>query len=137
LPMVRDGAEADLQALRETAGLGLGHRATFLFADPFTVPVNHLLPAIARARTIPDPLTAAGVAPPPAGTLTGDERPAPVLGGMAVAARTPGGSVLILNDRLLRPGGVGVSLGGAIRIDSLVSQGCKPIGPTFVVTGVR
>ncbi len=134
LPMVRDDSRTDLQALRETAGLGRNHQATFFFADPFTVPVNHLLPAMARARTIPDPLAAVGIAPP---LPREDEHLGPILGGMASAAQKPGGNVLILNDRILRSGGVGVSLSGRVRVDSLVSQGCKPIGPTFVVTGVR
>ncbi len=134
LPMVRENAEGDLQALRETAGLGRDHRGTFFFADPFTVPVNHLLPAMSRARAIPDPLAAAGVAPPL--PRTGDHL-GPILGGMASAAQKPGGNVLILNDRVMRSGGVGVSISGRVRIDTLVSQGCKPIGPTFVITGVK
>jgi small ligand-binding sensory domain FIST len=133
LPMARPDSSTDLQALRETAGLGRDHRATFFFADPYTVPVNHLLPAMSQARSIPDPLAAAGVAP----LLPRGERLGPILGGMASAAQKPGGNVLILNDRILRSGGVGVSLGGRVRVDSLVSQGCKPIGPTFIVTGVR
>jgi small ligand-binding sensory domain FIST len=58
----------------------------------------------------------------------------PVVGGMASGAGAPGESALLLNDHTYRQGAVGVALAGAIEIDSIVSQGCRPIGPLFTVT---
>jgi small ligand-binding sensory domain FIST len=141
LPMVREGAQGqeDLQGLLERAALGRDHRATFLFCDPFSVPVNHLLPALSRARLIPDRLTAAGIAPTPPQRepADGGVKAGPIMGGMASSSPKPGGNVLILNDRVMTSGGVGLSLSGNVVVDSLVSQGCKPLGPTHVVTAVR
>ncbi len=153
LPGVREGIEGemDLQAMREIAGLGgvrggrhdAPHRATFLFVDPFSVPVNNLLPLMARARSLPDALTQIGVVPARRAQLSSDAtqplpRPfGPIIGGMASASPRPEGNVLILNDRIMRNGGVGVSLAGNVRVDTLVSQGCRPVGPTYVVTGVK
>ncbi|MCC6322709.1 MAG: FIST C-terminal domain-containing protein [Phycisphaerales bacterium] len=148
LPAIREGldGEIDLFTLREAAGLGasvssgLRYRGTFLFIDPFSVPVNTLLPLLARARTLPDPLASVGMTPPPIHPAVGPGSFPPILGGMASSAQKPGENVLILNDRILRNGGIGISLLSpehGVRIDSLVSQGCRPIGPTYVVTGVR
>lgn len=148
LPNVREGldGEIDLFSVRDAAGLGasassgLRYRGTFLFIDPFSVPVNTLLPSLARARTLPDPLMSVGITPPPVHPAVGPGPLPPILGGMASGAQKPGENVLILNDRVLRGGGVGVSLLSrehGVRIDSLVSQGCRPIGPTYIVTGVR
>lgn len=135
LPRVKeDVPDSDLLPLREAAGLGRGHRATFLFVDPFSVPVNVMLPLLTRARGIVDPLGTPGLrsdAHQPASAL------GPILGGMASAGQKPEGNAFILNDRVLRHGGVGLSLFGNIRVNCLVSQGCRPIGPRWVVTGVK
>ncbi|QDV91616.1 FIST N domain protein [Phycisphaerae bacterium RAS2] len=57
-----------------------------------------------------------------------------VVGGMASGANEPGQNRLFLNDQPLRQGLVGLSLSGPIRVHSVVSQGCRPIGESFVVT---
>ena len=41
------------------------------------------------------------------------------------------------NDEILTDGFVGVSLSGPIEIETVVSQGCRPIGRTFVITKAR
>jgi small ligand-binding sensory domain FIST len=61
----------------------------------------------------------------------------PVIGGMASAGAAPGQNTLILNDETFRAGGVGVSVRGNVTIDTLVSQGCRPIGKPLVVTGAQ
>lgn len=62
-------------------------------------------------------------------------RPAmPVLGGMASAARRPGGNRLALDRAVYADGAVGIALEGAIRVRAAVSQGCRPIGRTALVT---
>ncbi|MBL8765239.1 MAG: FIST C-terminal domain-containing protein [Phycisphaerae bacterium] len=124
LPPVRDENDERLDAFARLAGLGPASRGTFLFADPFSVPINTLLPAVARAQRLhrhPDERL-----PVP-----------PVLGGLASAAHAPGENVLILNDRVLNSGGIGISLTGPIRVEPIVSQGCRGFGPTFIVTAAK
>lgn len=58
----------------------------------------------------------------------------PLIGGMASGAPHPGGNTLILNDRAVSAGAVGVALAGAFDFDVIVSQGCRPFGKTFTVT---
>lgn len=57
-----------------------------------------------------------------------------IVGGLASGAHAPGENRHFLNDQVLRQGLVGVSLSGPIAIDTMVSQGCRPIGEPFVVT---
>jgi small ligand-binding sensory domain FIST len=59
------------------------------------------------------------------------------VGGLASAARTPGGNALWLESRTYRSGLVGVALSGAIRLDTIVAQGCRPIGEPMFVTRAR
>jgi small ligand-binding sensory domain FIST len=58
----------------------------------------------------------------------------PVLGGMASGATAPGENRLFLQGDALTEGAIGVALRGGPAVRSLVSQGCRPIGSTFVVT---
>jgi len=60
-----------------------------------------------------------------------------VVGGMASAAIRPNGNTLILNDWQAHDGGIAISLGGALRADVIVSQGCRPVGPALEVTQVE
>jgi small ligand-binding sensory domain FIST len=134
LPSNRERAMGsfDSAPMAAAAGMRPDHRATILLADPFSVPLNTLLPAMAQARN-----EATGHTPDPnyAGSLL--RRAGPIIGGLASGSNKPGGHVLLLDDRVLRTGGVGLSLSGNVRVDSLVSQGCRPIGPTMVVTGCK
>jgi len=59
----------------------------------------------------------------------------PVVGGMVSAPQDQ--NVLIFNDRVLTGGLVGVALSGALEVDVVVSQGCRPVGPTLQVTRAR
>ena len=58
----------------------------------------------------------------------------PVVGGLASAASAPGENTLILDGEILREGLIGVCLSGNLRVETIVSQGCRPIGETFIVT---
>jgi small ligand-binding sensory domain FIST len=58
----------------------------------------------------------------------------PVVGGMASGGRSPGENVLFLDDKTYRNGAVGVALAGPVAVDTIVSQGCRPIGPLLTVT---
>lgn len=92
-------------------------RATFVFADPFSIPLMGLLPHLNRAR---------------AGGRIGA-----IIGGMASGATAPGGNALVLDGAVLRSGLVGVSIRGPVRVDAVVSQGCRGFGPPWVITKAR
>lgn len=52
------------------------------------------------------------------------------------AGAADGGAVrLFLDGEVFRGGAVGVLLGGPVEVATVVSQGCRPVGPTMVVTG--
>jgi small ligand-binding sensory domain FIST len=86
-------------------------QALVLLADPFTFPMELLLRGLAAEH--PD---------------------LPVIGGMASAARTPGGNRLVLNQEVFTDGAVGVLIGPGVTVSTVVSQGCRPIGRPLAVT---
>jgi small ligand-binding sensory domain FIST len=86
-------------------------QALVLLADPYSFPIDALLKGL--------------------GTHRPDLR---VLGGMASAAHGPGGNRLALNDRVFTGGAVGVLIGPGVQVETVVSQGCRPIGRPLVVT---
>jgi small ligand-binding sensory domain FIST len=57
-----------------------------------------------------------------------------IVGGMASGGLGPGDTGLFLDGEVHADGAVGVFLNGQLRIQSLVSQGCRPIGRHLVVT---
>lgn len=64
-----------------------------------------------------------------------DEHPGvPVLGGMASGGRGPGRNRVAVGSMSYDSGLVGVLLSGPIEVRSVVSQGCRPIGRSFVIT---
>lgn len=95
--------------------------ALLLVADPFSFPVDALLERLHRDRP--------GL---------------PVVGGLASAARAPGGNRLVAYDQgprgplsgmqVFTDGAVGVFLGAGVEVSTVVSQGCRPVGAPFVVT---
>jgi small ligand-binding sensory domain FIST len=86
-------------------------QALLLLADPFSFPADALLERLA------------------------EERPGlPVVGGLASAARAPGGNRLVLDDRVVNAGAVGAFLGAGVEVSTVVSQGCRPVGAPYVVT---
>ncbi|MDP1662225.1 MAG: FIST N-terminal domain-containing protein, partial [Phycisphaerales bacterium] len=118
----------DLAAVASAAGIGPGHRATVLLADPFTTPIDAVLGALNTARALANPHGAGG------GGSDGDHRRAPIVGGFASAAARPGGNTLLVDGRITTSGCVGVSLAGALQAECIVSQGCRPVGPNLIVT---
>ena len=121
LPPLRD--ELTDEALEElAAGVNTDSqtRAVLLFGDPFSTPLLRLLPALSRMHT-----------------HAGCAEPIPVVGGMASAANRPGRNVLVLGERTLRKGAVGLTISGRVTIDAAVSQGCRPVGAPMVVTRAR
>ncbi|MDA0769606.1 MAG: FIST C-terminal domain-containing protein [Chloroflexi bacterium] len=57
------------------------------------------------------------------------------IGGLASGARQDGGNALYLGDAVHNSGAVGISLSGNIVVDTVVAQGCRPIGEPMQVTG--
>ena len=57
------------------------------------------------------------------------------IGGLASGARQQGQNALFLNDEVYRDGAVGVGLHGNIVVDTVVAQGCRPIGSPMRITG--
>lgn len=110
-----DTSPDSLDRFRTTLACGPDCRATFFFADPF-VPMVKLLPALNRARK-------------------GEH--GPLIGGIASGGKIAGDNALLLNDRVFRSGAIGLTISGAVQIDAIVSQGCRPIGPTAVVTKAK
>jgi len=63
--------------------------------------------------------------------------PAPVLGGLASGDFTEQQTQVYLNGDVYEEGGVAVSIGGAVELASVISQGCTPIGDTWTLTRVE
>jgi small ligand-binding sensory domain FIST len=60
--------------------------------------------------------------------------PLPVLGGLASGDHESHRSQVYLNGEVYEEGGVALSVGGAVRLLSVISQGCTPIGETWTIT---
>jgi small ligand-binding sensory domain FIST len=60
-----------------------------------------------------------------------------IVGGMASGGAGPGETALFLDDGVLHEGAVGVRLPASAELTTLVSQGCRPFGASFVVTRAR
>ncbi|MBT2230822.1 FIST N-terminal domain-containing protein [Nonomuraea sp. NEAU-A123] len=58
----------------------------------------------------------------------------PLIGGLANGIRGRGSVRLFADGEIYTEGAIGVLLSGSVRVSTVVSQGCRPIGPTMVVT---
>jgi small ligand-binding sensory domain FIST len=56
------------------------------------------------------------------------------IGGLASGGESRGSSCLFVRSRVRRTGAVGVALRGNISIDTIVAQGCRPIGSPAIIT---
>ena len=85
-----------------------------LLADPFSFPVQNLIMgldfAFPRAAKI---------------------------GGLASGAQRPGDNALFLDGAVHNAGAVGLALHGNIVVDTVVAQGCRPIGQSMRITSSR
>ena len=121
----RDSTDERAAKLADQIDAGTDMRAAFFFADPFSVPLVKLIPALSAARM--QHITASGRV----------ESIGTILGGMASAATRPGGNTLLLDGEVRSSGAMGVTLSGPIRVDTVVSQGCRPIGHPMIITRAR
>jgi len=56
------------------------------------------------------------------------------IGGLASGGQQPGQNVLFLGDEVHRLGAIGLALKGNIVVDTVVAQGCRPIGELMCIT---
>lgn len=88
------------------------HPNIVLLPDPFTLPSEALVEGLDYAY--PDSVK---------------------IGGLASGGTVDGANALFSNRGTRRSGAVGVALSGNVVVDSVVAQGCRPIGTAMVVTG--
>jgi small ligand-binding sensory domain FIST len=88
------------------------HPSIVLLPDPFTLPSEALVEGLDYAY--PDSVK---------------------IGGLASGGTVNGANALFSNRGTRRSGAVGVALSGNVVVDSVVAQGCRPIGTAMVVTG--
>ncbi|MDX1944507.1 MAG: FIST N-terminal domain-containing protein [Pirellulaceae bacterium] len=82
-----------------------------LLGEPFSFPTDHFLERLNEDRP--------GV---------------PVVGGMASGAAEPGENRLLFGRQTLAEGAVAALVSGPVRVRTVVSQGCRPVGRPLVVT---
>jgi small ligand-binding sensory domain FIST len=95
----------------DLAGTGAEDAFILLLGDPFTFPVDFIFRH-----------------------LEAEHRGLRVMGGMASGGHAPGECTLMLDDRIPEQGAVGVLVRGPVRVRSVVSQGCRPIGKPMIIT---
>lgn len=88
-----------------------GGRTHLLLCDPFTFPADLLLSDLDQREP---------------GTV--------VVGGLASGGAASGDTRLFLGTRVLRSGAAGIRLPEGVRVRTVVSQGCRPVGESFTVT---
>lgn len=105
-------ADAGPQAWEEKLGVSPQDSPSFLMlADPFTFPTRDLIDGMDYAYS-----------------------ESVKVGGMASGATQPGNNVLYLGDQIHRSGAVCIAMHGNIVVDTIVAQGCRPIGRPMQVT---
>jgi len=121
----RDSIDTRAAVLAERIGASDEMRAALFFADPFSVPLVNLVPALSasRVQVVDDSGRIDSI-----GTI---------IGGMASAGTRPNTNTLLLDGEIRNAGAMGVTLTGPIQVDTIVSQGCRPIGNPMVITKAR
>ena len=61
----------------------------------------------------------------------------PCLGGLASGGNTPEEIFLFRNGRIVEDGALALGLSGGVKVEPLVSQGCRPIGEPYTITNAR
>ena len=97
---------------RDLVGISEGQEPHFvLLADPYSFPVQNLIMGLDFA--FPS---------------------AAKIGGLASGAQRPGDNALFLDGSVHGSGAVGLALHGNILVDTVVAQGCRPIGDAMRIT---
>jgi small ligand-binding sensory domain FIST len=66
--------------------------------------------------------------------LGGTYRQRPVIGGLVSGGNNPGEHLLFMGTEVYQEGAVGVAMTGNIVMETVISQGCRPIGRPYVIT---
>jgi small ligand-binding sensory domain FIST len=104
--------ERDLQAWKTLVGNPPTQNLHFLlFADPFTFDASALIEGLDAAYPS-----------------------ARKIGGLSSGGHTQGSNSLFVKSRVRRGGAIGVALSGNISVDTIVAQGCRPIGKPMMIT---
>ncbi len=107
-----EGPEASAEAWRARVGLAAEADPQFvLIGDPFTFDSGALVAGLDAAY--------------PAGRK---------IGGLASGGSGPGQNALWVGKSVQRVGAVGVAMTGDIAVDTIVAQGCRPIGDPMPIT---
>ena len=121
----RESMEQRAAGLSDQIGASDDMKATLFFADPFSVPMVNLIPALSASRM--QVMSDSGRC----------DHIGTIIGGMASAGDRPNTNTLLLDGEVRNSGAMGVTLRGAIEVDTLVSQGCRPVGRPMVITKAR
>jgi small ligand-binding sensory domain FIST len=96
------------------AAAAAGAEVAILLVDPFSFPVGGYL------------------------DRSGELLPGlPLVGGLASVGAAPGANRLVVDGEVLPGGAAGVLVGRGAGVRTVVSQGCRPIGPPMIVTAAR
>ena len=107
--------DAGPDAWRELVGVSEAQEPQFvLLADPYSFPAQNLIMGLDFAF----PQSAK-------------------IGGLASGAQRPGDNALFLDGQVYETGAVGLALHGNIMVDTVVAQGCRPIGQAMRITSSR
>lgn len=87
------------------------HPTFLIFPDPFQVDLNRFILGLNNAYGA-----------------------SPVVGGLASGSASANGNLLMVNGQSYNHGIVGLVMTGDLKIDTIVSQGCKPVGESYIVT---
>ncbi len=105
-------ADAPPRAWHAALGVSPEPRPDFvLLADPFSFPADRFIAGLDYAYA-----------------------QSTKVGGLASGATQPGANVLYRNREVLHAGAVGVAFSGDIVLDTVVAQGCRPIGQPLRIT---
>lgn len=114
LPIVHEESEVTPEKMRELAGPQADAcRAWIVLANPLTLPVEPWLAAWNAAFP--------GV---------------PALGGLASGGRRED-TMFVFHERELVEGGIALGFQGGVEVCTLVSQGCRPVGEPYTITGAE
>ena len=107
--------ETGAASWHELTGLGPRTRPKFLLlADPYSLDADALIHGLDRAYPR-----------------------APKFGGLASGGQAPGEHRLLLGEQVHRRGAVGVAFTGDLEVDTVIAQGCRPVGSPMLVTRCR
>lgn len=107
--------DAGPQAWEEVVGVAKSNDPQFIIvADPYSFPAQNLILGLDFAF-----------------------EDAAKIGGLASGAQQQGENALFLGDRVYRSGAVGVAMSGNIAVDTVVAQGCRPVGSPLRITQSR